>query len=167
MPAAEGSTTPLERLRAIGRYDLFNSGLRRELNELCARTAKALGMPASGVVLVLDSAQYAVGQHGVTGLMSEVSGTPVEWSFCQYPVASGQPYAVDDATRNAAHEDSPMVTRDGVRSYLGVPLHSPDGAVIGSHCVTGSKPHHFSEAEVARLQQLADEVMKVLSRYRK
>lgn len=167
MSVDESPTSPLVRLRAIGRYDLFNSDLRRELNDLCARTAKALGMPASGVVLVLDSAQYAVGQHGMSGLMSEVSGTPVEWSFCQYPVASGQPYAVDDATRNPSHEDSPIVTRDGVRSYLGVPLRSPDGAVIGSHCVTGGRPHHFSEAEVARLQQLADDVMDVLNRYRK
>jgi GAF domain-containing protein len=91
-----------------------------------------------------------------------VQGTPIEWSFCRFPVAERVPFVVEDAEVHPRVQDNPMVKRDGLRCYAGVPLVTAFGAAVGTLCVAGPDPHVFSDADVETLRGLADRVMAYL-----
>ena len=48
----------------------------------------------------------------------------------------------------------------GIRSYLGHPLHSPDGFILGTLCVADTKPRRWSEEEISTLRDLTKEAEK-------
>ncbi|MFN8074423.1 MAG: GAF domain-containing protein [Kineosporiaceae bacterium] len=154
------------RLAALTPYSWDDPALRTELDRIAASTAAALDQPVSLITLVLDSAQELIGSHGVSGWVASAGGTPVEWSFCATTVVTGAPYVVDDAAAHPDHHDNPLVAIDGMAAYAGVPLRTPDGQVLGGHCVISGVPHHWTSDEVAALQAAADEVTTVLNRYR-
>ncbi|HEX8387016.1 MAG TPA: PAS domain S-box protein [Rubricoccaceae bacterium] len=82
----------------------------------------------------------------------------------------GRPFVVGDARLNARLQGNPSVREFGVRAYLGVPVRSPDGHVLGSLCGLDVETHAWTaddeatlcdiaasvEAEVALRAQLAD-----------
>src|SRR3954469_14579287 len=112
----------LGRLTVLASIDIDNAELRQHLTEITERTATRLGQPISLVSMVLDSAQLFLGAHGVAGWLSDVGGTPIEWSFCANVVITGDQYVVPDATTDARQATNPLVRADGVRSYAGAPI---------------------------------------------
>jgi len=153
------------RMLVLSSLDLDNPDLRHQLDTISERTARRFGVPASVVVLVLDTAQIFVGSYGVEGWIAAVQGTPVEWSFCSHAVATGEPYIVPDAAVDPDQSDIPLVTVDGIRSYAGMPL-KIDGQVVGAHCVIGATARSFDEDELAELRRNADEITELLNRHR-
>lgn len=161
--------TPLaapDRMASLARYDLFNPGLRRRLDAISRRTATSMRMSTGVVSIVLDTAQYYAGSYGVTGWIAAAEGTPVEWAFCAHAVLSGRPtYVVSDAEADPRHRDSPLVAREGTRTYAGAAIVGTDGHILGMHCVTGTRPRRFAETELAILVRAAGEVAEVLAEY--
>lgn len=156
-----------ERMRVLAGYDLFNPRLRAALDRVCQHTAHQLDMPTSMVSILLDSAQFFAGSHGLEGWLAAAEGTPIEWSFCaRAALAGGRVYVVEDAPEHPAHRDSPLVTREGTRAYAGVAVRSPDGQVVGMHCVVSTSPRRFSDADLGILRKAADEVTDLLESYR-
>jgi GAF domain-containing protein len=82
-------------------------------------------------------------------------------------VLEDKPYAVPDATTDPVQRHNPMVVHDNVHAYLGVPLRTPSGAVLGAHCVKNDQPHEFTEAQLEQLERAGAEVMAVLERYKR
>ncbi len=158
--------TDRARLTAVAAWDGEHPGLKRRLDEVAARTAARLGFPLSLVSLVLDSAVVFAGSHGLVGWIAEVGALPVEWSFCSTTVVTDAPYVVGDATVDPVHRDNPVVTEEGARSYAGVPLRTPDGRVVGAHCVIGVDPHEFTAEEIAELESAAAELVTIFEEHR-
>jgi GAF domain-containing protein len=155
------------RMRTLAAYDLFNAALRQRLTEISKWTSDRLGVPTALVSVVLDSAVYHAGGHGVTGWMAAAEGTPIEWAFCAHAVLSGERvYVVTDAAASPVHSRSPLVTDQGIRAYAGAPLTDPGGQVLGMHCVTATSPREFTADELDVLRRTADEIMEVLAGYR-
>jgi GAF domain-containing protein len=156
------------RLAALASYDLTAPDLRRRLDEISERTAKRLNMPTSMVSIVLDSAQFFAGSHGLNGWMAQSRGTPLEWAFCAHGVQSASPtYVVTDATAHPAHLASPMVNVEGTRSYAGAQIMEPGGQVLGMHCVVSTAPRSFTEEELAELRSAAAEIAALLEEHRR
>ncbi|MEV0895249.1 GAF domain-containing protein [Actinoplanes sp. NPDC049802] len=153
------------RMRVLASIDLENADLRDRLDSITERTAQRLGLPISLVTLVLDTAQFLAGSHGVTGWVAESRGTPVEWSFCARAVHRRGPYVIVDASADPDHATNPMVAFEGVRSYAGVPLEL-DGQFLGAHCVVGGAAHTFTDDDISELRRAADEIVALLDRYR-
>lgn len=153
------------RMRVIASIDLDSPELRRRLNAITERTAHRLGLPISMVTLVLDTAQFLAGAHGVGGWVLETQGTPVEWSFCAHTVMRHRPYVVTDAILDPIHARNPLVVVEGARSYAGVPLEL-DGEVLGAHCVVGGEAHTFSDDDIAELRRGAEEIITLLEQHR-
>lgn len=168
-PAAGGADleglSDYERLSRIAEIDLLNPELVARLDEVSRRTMTRLGREASYVSIVLDNAQIILSSAGLSGWICHAGGTPVEWSFCGQTVALARTYMVADAAEDDVHKDSPLVTMDGTRSYAGVPLTTPDGYVLGAHCVIDSNPHFFTDAELAELQSASEEISAILAEY--
>ena len=72
-----------------------------------------------------------------------------------------------DTAHDALQHDDPLVSADGVASYAGVPLTTPEGLVIGAHCVLGISAHDFDETGIALLEVAADEAVGILEEYRR
>lgn len=165
-PVDVDALSDLARMRAITSYDLLDPGLRDQLDAVTARTSRELGQPISLVTVVLDSALLVLGNTGLEGWIVATGGTPVEWAFCARAVLSNAPYVVDDASEDPVQRHNPLVQFDGVRAYAGVPLRTPDGHVLGAHCVLNSEPQAFTPAQVAVLETAAAEINEILNGYR-
>jgi GAF domain-containing protein len=155
-PGARPDTADVDRLREIVDLGLLSPQGDRVLDDLAHEAAERLGLPISTVTIVLDEAQFFAAQHGVEGWMAESRGTPVEWSFCAHAVADRAPFVVEDATTHPTVRHMPIVENDRVICYAGVPLVSSRGHALGTLCVIGHEPHHFSEQELSILRSLAD-----------
>lgn len=163
-----GSHEPVavpDRFHVLADIDLDDPELRRHLDRIAERTAERLGQPIGLVTMVLDTAQVFTGSYGLRGWLAEMAATPIEWSFCVNAVESGTAYVVPDATIDAAQATNPLVTVDGLRSYAGVPI-VIDGAVLGAHCVLGTDPRVFTDADLAELRRGAEEISELLQSYR-
>ncbi|MDI6105903.1 GAF domain-containing protein [Actinoplanes sp. NEAU-A12] len=154
------------RMSQLARYGLFHPGLKARMEAIAAHSAHQLNAPISLVSMVLDSAQFLLGAHGVTGWIDEALGTPAEWALCTHTVLAGRPYCLIDATTDAVHADNPLLDMIGVRSYAGVPLIDDSGHVLGAHCIIDVAPRTFTEDDLTVLHHGADQAMEILSAYR-
>ena len=155
-----------DRLEEIAAHHVLEPDLRARLSEISLETAVLLGVPVGLVTVLVPGAQLFVGSHGVQGWLAEAGGTPVEWSFCAQVVSRRAAYVVQDATEDALHRDSPLVTRFGVRTYAGVPVTVGAGHVIGAHCVTGAVPRWYSRSDLRCLEAGAVRVVEALAQHR-
>lgn len=76
-------------------------------------------------------------------------------------VECGRPLAVDDATVTTAYGAAP----DGYRAYLGVPLRTPSGSVIGTICSFQQRPRQFTEAEINLAAMFAERAATALDNF--
>jgi len=144
-----------ERLQEIASLGLTSPGTDRILQDACTEAANALGLPIGLVTVVLDEAQHFAAQHGLQGWMEEANGTPVEWSFCRFSVATKEEFVVEDAEHHALVQQNPLVTMDGLRCYAGIPLISSRGFALGSFCVAGTESRRFSDSDLMTLRGFA------------
>ena len=68
---------------------------------------------------------------------------------------TGQPLLVPDARENEAWKENPHV-KQGMISYLGVPIGWPDGSLFGTICVRDNKRNEYSEAYLKLLLHFRD-----------
>ena len=155
----------VDRLRVLATIDPDDAGLRADLDSLAENTARRTGMPTSMASLVLGVAQVAAGSYGLTGVLADAQGTPIEWALCSRTVASGLPYIVPDATIHPVEARNPLVTMDGLRSYAGFPV-TVAGHVIGAACVLSDTPHHFTDDELTELSHAADAMSAIIEQHR-
>lgn len=145
----------LEALRETGLLD----SLPEESFDRYTRLAKILlGTEVSLVSLVDESRQFFKSQAG--GDATGSRETPLSHSFCKHVVEDGQAFSVEDASTDARVSSNPAVGEYGVRSYLGMPLRTRDGMVLGSLCVFEMQPRKWSEEDQGRLSDLAAAVMR-------
>ncbi len=118
---------------------------------LAARMMKA---PVSLVSLVTNEKQHFVGSCGLDGDLEDLVETPLTHSFCQHVVTSGEPLLVSNAKNDPRVCDNGAIADLGVVSYLGVPIVSSKGNILGSFCVIGGEPREWSEDELEFMQDL-------------
>ncbi len=76
-------------------------------------------------------------------------------------VKTGQPLVVEDATACKDYGNAP----DGYRAYLGVPLRTAAGEVIGTICSFQHQPRCFTEAEVQLAELFAERAATAIDNY--
>lgn len=164
MTQPEITPEELARLQEIADLDIFGLGEDPVLQDLTRQAAELLNVPTSLVSFVLDGAQYFGARHGLGGWIGEAGGTPVEWAFCRFAVASGNNFVVPDASQEPKVAHNPLVTQDGIRCYIGAPLITSKGVTLGTLCGLGPKTNSFSPEQVKALEGLAKQVVDHLER---
>ena len=152
----------LERLREVAALNLGDEVQDPTIQAIVDRAADELHLPLAAISIVLDSAQYFIASHGVSGWMSVSRGTVGEWAFCRNAVASRRPFVVEDAGSHPVVRDNPLVELDGIRCYLGVPLITSRDQPIGTLCVLGTETRKFSSTDLETLTTLANQVLAEL-----
>ena len=132
-------------------------GVHDRLAELAARLTQT---PAALVCLVTD-AEVPVGSCGLPA--SVVSGPlPLDGSPCAVTVGWGAPVVVPDAAQDERLAALPAAVDGALVAYLGVPLRTRSGQVVGTLAVFDGVRRDWSPDQVISLGQLAASVVAEL-----
>jgi PAS domain S-box-containing protein len=123
-----------ERLTAVAKAALEFDQNAAFLDELTKLIQFTLEVPVVLVSLVTDERQVFKSARGLSEPVNTERETPLSHSFCQHVVTSGGPLIVSDAPNTELVCDNLAIRDLGVQAYLGTPILSPEGHVLGSLC---------------------------------
>lgn len=147
-----------ERLAALKATGLLDSPTNPNYDRLTKLISKLLGVPFSLISLVDDRRQFFISAVG-----TESRELPLTHSYCQYVVADEQPLAVADIREDERLKDNLAIRDFNAVAYLGVPLRSHDGQVLGALCAIDTKPRSWTPEELELVTELAQLVMSEMA----
>ncbi len=143
------------RLEALRRTGLLDTPPEEVFERLTRLVCRLLGVPVALVSLVEADRQFFKSAVGLPQPWALHRGTPLSHSFCQHVVSSGAPLMVQDASRHPLVCDNLAVPELGVMAYLGMPLATADGHVLGALCAIDTQPRTWRPEDAAALRDLA------------
>jgi len=143
------------RLQALKQTALLDSPADPQFDRLTRLAARLLAAPVALVSLVDEDRQFFKSCTGLKEPYCSARQTPLSHSFCQHVLCSGKPLVISDARQHPDFRDNPAIRDIGVIAYLGIPLLSSGGYVLGSFCVIDGLPRVWNPDEVALLEDLA------------
>lgn len=162
VPDASGLADPA-RVAAVER--IVSAGpVGGTLDRLAGMLADLVGAPYAQVSLLGASDQVIAAVHG---LDINLAGRrkPLERSLCTVTAAAGAPLVIADAVSHPWVQQLPPVLSGLVGSYLGAPLHSADGVLLGSVCVFDRRRRDWDERDVASVVAVAKPVAAELEQH--
>jgi signal transduction histidine kinase/ActR/RegA family two-component response regulator len=120
------------------------------------------------VSFVSDEHQFFKGAAGLSAEWMESRQTLLSLSVCQLVVRTGEALVIHDVFEDDRLAEVCTVQDLPIASYLGYPISSPDGYVLGSFAVMDTKPRRWTEAEQQLVAELCDLVQhQVSNRHRR
>jgi signal transduction histidine kinase len=157
-PLSEALNNP-KRLEALHATALLDSPTEEAFDRLTRLASNLLEAPVSLVTLVDRDRQFFKSQFGLPEPIATGRQTPLSHAICQHVVGTGSPLVVADARDHPLLRQNLAVRDLRVVAYLGIPLTSPEGEVLGTLCTMDARVREWSKREVAILQDLAFSVM--------
>ncbi len=144
------------RLAALRRYEIREPGETRPFQRIVDLVQQVIGVPMAAVSLIDSGRQVFRASRGLG--MADI---PRAGTFCSHTIAQKEAFAVADARLDPRFADNPLVTGSPhIRSYLGVPLTTPDGYNVGSLCAMDDEPRQFDRAQGEIMKTLAEIVVE-------
>ena len=144
------------RLEAVRSAGLLDTDADEPFDRLARLAAEVLQAPLAFVTVVDERRSFWKSCIGVDAAAGEDRQNPVEESFCQYVVGSGERLIVGNTRENPLTRSNPSVETMGVAAWAGFPVHAPGGEVLGSFCVVDTKPREWTDHHVAVLKTLSE-----------
>ncbi len=161
--ASDDAVFDSARLDELLRLRLLDTPPEEQFDRLTRLAARLLAAPIALVSLVDKNRQFFKSACGLPGPLSSLRETPLSHSFCQHVVASKASLVVDDARQHALLRHNPAVVDFNVIGYLGVPLTTSTGLVLGSLCVIDDKPRRWTGDDQLTMCELGTSVMTEIS----
>ena len=147
-----------ERLAALQRYEILDTGPEQKFDDLTLLASHICDAPIALISLVDAERQWFKSRVGLT-----TSQTKRSISFCGHAILEDDVMVVPDAAADARFADSPLVTGEpNVRFYAGAPLLTPGGHALGTLCVLDRVPRELTAAQLEALRALARQVVAQL-----
>jgi diguanylate cyclase (GGDEF)-like protein len=144
------------RLAALRRYEILDTAEEAPFQRIAELVQVVLGVPVAAVTVIDAERQW---QKCILGL--ERQSIPRENTVCNETIRCGEAVMVPDLTVDGRFAALPSVVDEPhLRSYLGVPLTSPDGYHVGTLCALDTIPRHFDARETVILTRLAELVIE-------
>jgi diguanylate cyclase (GGDEF)-like protein len=151
-----------ERLAALAALELIGSRPEPEFDSLVALACLVFKAPIALVSLLDDSRQWFKARQGL-----DPDSTERDSAFCNYAVAAGDLFVVEDATKDARFAHNRLVTGPPhIRFYAGAPIAADPGLWLGTLCVIDTAPRRFSAAAAAQLRGMAGLVSALVRQHR-
>jgi diguanylate cyclase (GGDEF)-like protein len=143
-----------ERVASLRHLGLLDSRSEERFDRITRTARRMFGVSSALVVLVDVDRNWFKSSDPLDG-----EDAPRSTSFCGHVVASSQLMVVPDARCDPRFADNPNVLGPPhVRFYAGCPIAAPDGAIVGTLCLTDDRPRTFDEEEVIDFRDLASMV---------
>lgn len=139
------------RLSAVARYDILDTPAEPQFDDIASLLKTIFKAPIALISVIDDKRQWYKACDGL-----DVGEIPRDMAFCNYTIRSSDILAIEDTTLDPRFADHPLVVGSPhLRSYLGIPLTSPDGYNIGTICIVDTQPRTFGPDDYATLRQFA------------
>lgn len=155
----QAALTDPQRLAAVRDTGLLDTPPDESFDRLTRLAARLTGAPVAFVSLLdadRDFYKSAFGLGEPLRTTRELTGR----TFCHYALTSNEALVLEDVTQAAVFRDVPTVQSLGVRAYIGIPLRTDDGHVLGSFCAVDFKPKQWTEQDVEVLVELAHSALR-------
>lgn len=149
------SVLSTRRLAALQRTALLDTPSEPFFDRITRLAARLLKTNTALLSLVDGDRQFFKSECGLPAPYSETRETPLSHSFCKHVISSNDTLVIEDARRDPVVERNLAVTELGVVAYLGEPVRSSDGEVIGTLCVIATERREWSTDDVASIGDLA------------
>lgn len=156
------ATTSSERRDVLCCYGLLDTPPEAPFDRIVVEAAREFGVSAAAITLVTPERCWFKARVGLA-----VTEVPITYGFCGYAYTSSGTVIVTDAERHSQFSRSPIVTENGFRFYVGVPLRSPEGHALGTLCVLDQVPLYPTPQQLERLRELATKVMELFESRRR
>jgi signal transduction histidine kinase len=143
------------RLEALHRLGLLDVPPQESFDRVTRLTRHLLGVPVALVTLVDRDRQFFLSADGLPEPLATSRQTPLSHSFCKHVVGTGEKLRVENALEDELVRDNLATSELGVVAYLGMPLVTQGGLVLGALCAIDDKPRTWTEAEERALADLA------------
>jgi diguanylate cyclase (GGDEF)-like protein len=139
------------RLAALHRYEILDTPGEEAFDRITSLVKTVLNVKICAVSLIDAERQWF---KSCAGLDARETGRDV--SICTHTIRERRPFAIPDTLLDHRFAGNPLVIGSPfIRSYLGVPLSTPDGYNIGSLCVIDTVPRSYTQAQIDVLQRFA------------
>ena len=146
------------RIEALRRTGLMDSPAEPSFDRLTRLASRLIKVPVALVSLVDDCRQFFKSAVGLPEPWATARQTPLTHSFCKLVVATGEPLVVNDSRLDERVRENLAVRDLGVVAYLGIPLVTSEGEVLGSFCTIDFAPRAWTTEEVETMTDLAASV---------
>jgi PAS domain S-box-containing protein len=143
------------RLAALAEAQLMDTPPEESFDRITRLAVRLLSARMAYISLLDSRRQFLKSVAAPFPLPSDRREVPIERSICQRVIEAGGPVSIRDLGEDALVGSSPLRVAMGMASYLGVPLSTPEGHVIGTLCVLGGEPHEWSQEDQSMLGELA------------
>ncbi|MBO0902791.1 sensor histidine kinase [Jiella sonneratiae] len=151
----ESPLTDPERLGLLRSSQLLDSEAEEVFDRGVQLATRLLGTKVALLSLVDRDRQFFKAQAGLPEPTASLRETPLTHSFCQHVVATRRMLVVEDARAHPLVAENAAIRDLGVIAYIGVPVVTSDGHVLGSFCAIDSVPRSWTVDEIATLQAIA------------
>lgn len=152
-----------KRLAALDAVQLMDTPPEPEFDAITRLVRRTLGVDVSLISLVDDRRQFFKSHCGLAGEFAAARQTPLSHSFCQHVVVMGDVLEVADAKEHPELRDNLAIRDLNVTAYLGMPLRSADGEVLGSLCAIHGTSRDWSDGDRATLADFAALVERTIA----
>lgn len=154
------------RLAAVAPVVPLARDRRSAMDRLAELAATVMDAPMALVSLLDDQTQHIVGLYGIGEPLASQRSVPVEAGYCVATLRSGTALYLDDAAADPDFATHPAYTEAGMVAYAGAPLRTADGAVLGTLCVTDTRPRRWRRLDQRALEALAESVVSEIALHR-
>ena len=147
------------RLAALRRTGLLDTPADEAFDQLTRLACKLLNVPIGLVSLVDKDRQFFKSCIGLPEPLGSRRETPLSHSFCQHVVTTRERMVIEDAREVPWLRDSLAIPDLGAVAYVGIPLRTADGHILGAVCIIDRTPRQWQGAEIQLLDHLATCVM--------
>jgi len=148
--------TEFDRLNALRRYAILDTPPEGVFDRITSLAADMLDVPVALVSLVDTNRVWYKSVHGPFG-QREMRRLP---GLCGTAVSQDEAYVVESARTDPRTQEHPLVTGSfGLEFYVGIPLRTHDGHVLGTLSCMDTRPRGIDPRELRFLESLAAIVM--------
>lgn len=146
------------RLLALDRLAVLDTEPEQPFENIVSLVQQILQVPNCAVSLVDRQRQRFKARRGLAA-----PETARNIAFCSEAIKSDAPLSIPETQDSQTFKGNPLVVGEPhIRSYLGVPLKTPEGYVVGTLCAIDTRPREFAESELSVLERFAKVVVDEL-----